>query len=47
MIVTEACQTAARRPQGRLPARSDAIFAKGKDRMSEDIARRMACGKQK
>ena len=40
-------QTVAQQPQGRpyflAPARSDAIF----DGMSEEIARRMACGEQK
>jgi hypothetical protein len=35
-------QTVAQQPQARPGARSDAIF----DRMSEDFARRMACGKQ-
>ena len=36
-------QTVAQQPQARPGARSDAIF----DRMSEEIARRMAGGKQK
>ena len=36
-------QTVAQQPQARPGARSDAIF----DRMSEEIARRMACEKQK
>jgi len=43
MTTAERHQTVAQRPQGRPPARSDAIF----DRMSEEIARRMACGKPK
>lgn len=36
-------QTVAQQPQGRPPVRSDATF----DRMSEEFARRMACGAQR
>jgi len=35
-------QPVAQQPQGQLPARSDAPAG----RMSEEVARRMACGKQ-
>ncbi len=42
MKVWDVYQSVAQQPQGRLPARSDASAG----RMSEEIARRMACGKQ-
>lgn len=42
MTVFVSRQTVAQQPQGRPPVRSNAIF----DRMSEDFARRMACGGQ-